>query len=138
VIALNFKIEHADWTAELCLVATHTLADLAAAIITAVGFDFDHSFGFYDNLKNPYRSKEEYTLFADLGEAGKEGDTGVQSTLVSSVFRPRKKMIFLFDYGDDWMFLVTCTGEVETRAFKRPKILSTSGEPPQQYPDYDD
>lgn len=136
--ALRFKIELADWTAELCLSADHTLEDLAFAIITAVGFDFDHAFGFYDNLKNPYRSKMEYTLFADLGQDAKEDDPGVQDTPVGGVFKPRKKMIFLFDYGDDWMFLVNCTEELEMRTFKRPKILATSGEAPEQYPDYDD
>lgn len=47
-------------------------------------------------------------------------------------------MTFLFDYGDDWMFLVRCTEEVEMRAFKRPKILGTSGTPPEQYPDHDE
>lgn len=135
---LLFKVEHGDWSAELNLMPQAVLQDLAGAIIRAVGFDFDHCFGFYDNLKNPYRSKEEYTLFADLGEDAKEGDPGVETIPVGEVFRPGKKMLFLFDYGDDWMFPVTCTGEVESRPFKRPKILGTSGTPPVQYPDYDD
>ncbi|MCW1923054.1 plasmid pRiA4b ORF-3 family protein [Luteolibacter arcticus] len=136
--SLLFKIEHGDWNAELQLPATGTLESLAYAIIEAVGFDMDHCFGFYDNLKNTHRSKEEYTLFADIGEEAKDGDSGVKTTLVDAVFRPKKKMLFLFDYGDDWMFLVTCTGEAEGRAFKRPKLLATSGTPPVQYPDWDE
>ncbi|MFV0338254.1 MAG: hypothetical protein ACK5LK_08450 [Chthoniobacterales bacterium] len=47
-------------------------------------------------------------------------------------------MIFLFDYGDDWMFLVTCTKEEETRAFRKPKVLSKKGQAPEQYPDYEE
>ncbi len=31
-------------------------------------FDFDHAFGFYDNLKNPYSAKAKYELFADASD----------------------------------------------------------------------
>lgn len=136
--SLIFRIEHGDWNAEIQIPSEYTLDDLAYAIIQAVGFDMDHCYGFYDNLKNPYRSKEEYTLFADIGEDAKPDDSGVETTRIDSAFRPKKKMLFLFDYGDDWMFLVTCTDERQGRAFKRPKLLSESGEPPQQYPDPDE
>lgn len=136
--SLLFQVQHGDWSAELNLTPQTVLQDLAGVIIEAAGFEFDHAFGFYDNLKNPYRSKEEYTLFADMGEEAKEGDRGVETTPVGEVFQPGKKMLFLFDYGDDWMFLVTCTGESETKLFKRPKILATTGTPPVQYPDWDE
>ena len=136
--AFDFLIEHGDWRAEIRIPAEYVLEDLAFAIIEAVGFEMDHAYGFYDNLKNPYRSKEEYTLFADMGLDAKEGDKGVETTRVDEVFKPRKKMLFLFDYGDDWMFLVTCKSAEDVRAFKRPKLLDRSGEPPQQYPDYDE
>ena len=133
--ALKFNVTLGTWSAELCMPPDVSLDELAGTIIQAVDFNFDHCFGFYDNLKNPNRSNEEYTLFADIGEEVKEGDIGVETTPISSAFQPGKKMTFLFDYGDSWMFLVTCTEEVEMRAFKRPKILSTVGKPPEQYPD---
>jgi len=136
--SLTFHIEHGDWSADLQIPAIHALSDLAEAIIDAVGFDMDHCYGYYDNLKKHWQSHEEYTLFADIGEEAKESDTGVQGTSIESVFKPGKKMLFLFDYGDDWMFPVTCTGELESKPFKRPKLLSTSGEPPEQYPDVED
>ncbi len=135
VKSLTFHIEHGDWSADLQLPAEHTLEALAYAIIEAVGFDMDHCFGFYDNLKNTCRSEEEYTLFADIGEEAKVGDTGVRSTRLDAVFKPHKKMMFLFDYGDEWLFPVTCIGEADVRAFKRPKLLSTASTPPVQYPD---
>lgn len=69
------------------------------------------------------------------GEDAKEGDKGVVKTKIGAVFKPGKKMLFLFDYGDDWMFPVTCTGEGEASVFKRAKILATTGKPPVQYPD---
>ncbi|HSP43204.1 MAG TPA: hypothetical protein VLO11_10065 [Luteolibacter sp.] len=132
---LLFKVEHGDWCAELQMPATYVLGDLAHAILDAVGFDSDHAYGFYDNLKTPHRSKERYTLFADMGEEVDEGDLGVEHMPIDAVFKPGRKMLFLFDYGDDWRFSVTCMAGEETRAFKRPKILSITGTPPEQYPD---
>ncbi|MFT4177759.1 MAG: hypothetical protein QM627_14065 [Luteolibacter sp.] len=136
--SLIFKVSYDEWNAELQLSASATLESLAATILDAAGFAMDHCFGFYDNLEYPYHSNEEYTLFADMGEADKPEDTGVRNTRIESVFTPGKTMIFLFDYGDDWWFPVTCMGEAESRAFKKPKILSTTGTPPEQYPDYED
>ncbi|RRJ94718.1 hypothetical protein Ga0100231_010560 [Opitutaceae bacterium TAV4] len=128
----HFKIQYDDFSAELTVGGDQSLYALAQLIIKAVGFDFDHAFQFCDNLKNPYRSEECYTLFADMGEG--DENPGVKKTRVSEVFRPRRKMIFHFDYGDDWFFLVTCT-TVKESAAKRPfkKIVSTQGTPPTQY-----
>lgn len=133
----HFRIQHGDLTAELAVGGDCSLYALAQLIIKTVGFDFDHAFEFCDNLKSPYRSKERYTLFADLGEDA--DDPGVQGTPLSAVFRPRRKMLFHFDYGDDWFFLVTCTAVKESAA-KRPfkKAVSTHGTPPEQYPDYEE
>ena len=133
---LLFKVEHGDWSAELQLPAVESLEELANAIIKAVGFEMDHCYGFYNKLKQYFDSTEEYTLFSDIGEDCTESDTGVQGTCLADVFHPEKKMLFLFDYGDDWMFPLVCTGEMDTKPFKRPKLLSTKGVPPEQYPDF--
>lgn len=131
----HFKIQHGDFTAELAVGGDCSLYAFAAFIIKSVGFNFDHAFEFCDNLKHPYRSEERYTLFADMGE-GEPGDQSVKRTTISAVFRPRRKMIFHFDYGDDWYFLVTCTAVKESsakKAFK--KVIATQGTPPEQYPE---
>jgi hypothetical protein len=48
-------------------------------------------------------------------------------------------MLFHFDYGDDWHFIVTCVKTEETKSqFRKPKILEKQGTPPEQYPDYDE
>ena len=48
-------------------------------------------------------------------------------------------MIFHYDYGDDWFFLVTCTAVKETTGKRRlRKVLSTKGSPPEQYPDFEE
>ena len=134
----HFKIQYDDFTAEVAVGGDCSLYALAGFIIKTVGFDFDHAFEFCDNLKDPYRSKERYTLFADIGE-GEPGDRSVKRTRISEVFRPRRKMLFHFDYGDDWFFPVTCTAVKESPA-KRPfkKVLATHGTPPEQYPDIEE
>ena len=134
----HFKIQYDDFTAEVAVGGDCSLYALAGFIIKTVGFDFDHAFEFCDNLKDPYRSKERYTLFADIGE-GEPGDRSVKRTRISAVFHPRRKMLFHFDYGDDWFFPVTCTAVKESPA-KRPfkKVLATHGTPPEQYPDIEE
>jgi Plasmid pRiA4b ORF-3-like protein len=49
--------------------ANADLYALAKAINRAFDFDFDHAFGFYDNLKDPYGANTKYELFADSGGA---------------------------------------------------------------------
>ena len=133
-----FKIQHDRFTAEVAIAGDCSLHQFAAFIVKTVGFDFDHCFQFCENLKDPYRSMERYTLFADIGE-GQEGDRSVKRTRLSAVFTPKRKMLFHFDYGDDWYFLVTCTAVKESddkRAYK--KVLATRGTPPEQYPDFEE
>ena len=134
----HFKIQYDDFSAELAVGGDCSLYDLAKLCIKALGFDFDHAFEFCDNLKDPYRSQERYTLFADMGD-GQPGDRSVKKTRVSAVFHPKRKMVFHFDYGDDWFFLVTCTAVKESaakKAFK--KVVAIHGTSPVQYPDYEE
>ena len=49
-----------------------SLYNFAESIVDAFGFDFDHCFGFFDNLKDWTKSKERYELFADLEDEGIE------------------------------------------------------------------
>lgn len=128
-----FEIKYGRFRATVGFVGEYTLYDLAETLIEALGFEFDHCFEFCDNLNNPYDSKERYTLFADIGEA--DDDPGVKKTPISKVFTEGRTMLFHFDYGDDWEFLVTCTEIGEETAGKRSrKVLSRRGTPPEQYP----
>ncbi len=135
----SFKVaDGCGYEATIAISGNINLYGLAEHIIDTIGFDFDHAFGFYDGLKNPYNSKVQYTLFADMGE-GKEGDLSVNRTLIQEACKPKQKMLFLFDYGDDWEFLITCVS-VEEADHKRKvrKVISTKGTAPIQYPDYEE
>ena len=127
-----------QFSANLEISAACSLYELAELSIKALGFDFDHAFGFYDNLTNIYCSKEKYTLFADMGES-EDGEPGVKNTTVDAVFTPGKKMCFYFDYGDDWYFQLNCQSIVEQSSRRRArKIIGRKGQPPEQYPDLDE
>ena len=81
--------------------SSKSLYDLAAAIVQAFDFDFDHAFGFYSKLDDyVFDSPVRYELFADL-----DGDSefrSVKRTKVAQAFPAvGTKMLFLFDYGDD-------------------------------------
>jgi hypothetical protein len=119
-----------------------SLAALAEAIVMAFDFEFDHAFGYYSDLEDPYSRKgERYELFADMEDGDGDSDAGsVEKTTVAEVFSaPGKKMLFLFDYGDDWRFLIEAkaVGEKAPKA-RYPRLVASVGKAPEQYPDNDE
>ena len=57
------------------------------------------------------RAHPKYELFVDMGE-GEDGALSVERTKVATAFpKVGHAMIFLFDYGDDWMFQVELRGD---------------------------
>lgn len=127
-----------DCQATIEVVGRHTLYELAAILVEAIGFDFDHAFGFYDNTKDHYKSTVAYTAFAEMGDP-EEGELPPSEAAVADVFSPGKAMAFLFDYGDGWEFLITCEKVEKSAAKKRgARLLALEGTPPVQYPDWED
>ena len=122
---------------EIEIEASKSLYKLAEAIVAALGFDFDHAFGFYSGLTPAklMKTNPRYELFADMGDAS-PGVIGVKKTKISEAFyRIDHTMMFLFDYGDDWLFRVSLKAEGQKVARTRyPRIVATSGEAPPQYP----
>lgn len=109
-----------------------TLYQLARGITEAYNFYFDHCFGFYDNLKKWPDSKEQYELFKDIGE---ESDAkSVKKTKIQNVFNVSgKKMLFFFDYGDNWEFIVELKGASPASEGRYPKLIESFGKAPKQY-----
>jgi hypothetical protein len=124
-----------------------SLYDLAAAIVGAFGFNFDHAFGFFSKLTGHiYDSPVRYELFADLDDdplrLGRQRSKAgsVKRTKVAQAFPEiGSKMLFLYDYGDEWRFQVELVGLGEKVPKTRyPRVLAAVGEAPPQYPDVDD
>ncbi|MEN8253186.1 MAG: hypothetical protein ABFQ62_02295 [Patescibacteria group bacterium] len=60
---------------------------------------------------------------------------------MSDLFEKNKKMLFLFDYGDSWHFILECLDDSE-KVLKIPrnyyKLYESHGEDPEQYPPLDE
>jgi hypothetical protein len=120
--------------------ASASLYKFAEAIVRAFGFDFDHAFGFYDKLSgNYYDSKFKYELFADMGDAEK-GVLSVKKNSVATAFPADKaKLLFIFDYGDEWSFKVERTGSgTKAKGVKYPRVINLAGTAPPQYGEPED
>jgi hypothetical protein len=117
--------------------SSKSLYALADAIIGAFDFDLDHCFGFYSGRseRSFMEAQPKYELFADIGE---ETDAGsVERTTIAEAFPTAgRRMTFLFDYGDRWLFDVKTTALGKSKPKTRyPKTLARSGPSPEQYPD---
>jgi Plasmid pRiA4b ORF-3-like protein len=122
---------------ELELRADQTLADLGEAIPSAFDFDDDHLWSFFLSDR-PWDRKTEYSRIAseDLLEGGRRR---LASRLRVRDAPAGKEFLFLFDYGDEWHFGVKLarTGEIDPRA-AYPRVVSSVGDAPPQYPDLED
>ena len=84
--------------------SSKSLYDLAAAIVRAFDFDFDHAFGFYSKLDDyVFDAPVRYELFADQ-DGDREAQSVKRTTIAQAFPEPGSKMQFLFDYGDNWRF----------------------------------
>jgi hypothetical protein len=120
--------------------AASSLYALAQAIVRFFDFDFDHAFGFYSRLKgNVYDSPLRYELFVDLGESEGNARSVKRTRIIEAFPKVGTKMRFLFDYGDEWVFLVEFVSRKPREAkVKLPRLLISAGKAPVQYPDPED
>ena len=112
---------------------------LAQVILEAFDFDCDHCFGFYGNIdKHPGREQTEvYEAFVDADvEPTNDCAKSVERTKISTVFREvGKKMMFMFDYGQDWRFVVELKEKRDSGPDEKlPGVLKSAGKAPLQYP----
>jgi hypothetical protein len=125
---------------EIEITSATSLYRFATAIVTTFGFDFDHAFGFYSKLtgRDILGSEPRWELFRDIGESTEA--LSVEKTKIGEAFtEPGQKMLFLFDYGDDWRFVIELIDiEPVQRGVKYPRVVASHGEAPEQYPDEDE
>lgn len=120
---------------EFEIAATGTLYALAKAIVASFDFDFEHAFGFFSSLKGDlFKSPRRYELFVDSDDPV-PGSLSVKRTRAAAAFAsPGSQMRFLFDYGDEWVFLVEFVGRRPREPnVELPRVLASVGEAPAQY-----
>ncbi|MBN1870375.1 MAG: hypothetical protein JW847_07375 [Candidatus Omnitrophica bacterium] len=115
-----------------------SLYHLAQVILGAFDFDCDHCFGFYGDIhKHPGKEQTEiYEAFVDAHvEPTSELAKSVERTKITTAFNEvGKKMLFMFDYGQDWRFVVELKEIQKESTEKLPKVLCSVGVAPPQYP----
>lgn len=126
---------------------TSALYTLAQIILQAFHFDSDHLFGFYDNVYNWTNSHEQYDFYweevpppcpkshrsifdIEFKESG-----SVMQVRVNNVFcEIGKRMLFLYDYGDEWHFVIEFEGKRTPKKGKEyPAVIKRKGKAPKQY-----
>ena len=141
IVTLHVKLERMAASRTVQIAADAGLRNLASAICRAFDFDFDHAFGFYSETKSRryHASKRKFELFADMGQ-GSEGARPVNGSTVLDAFpKVGAKMLFLFDYGDEWRFFVTRENDATLEpGVRTPRVVASRGKAPVQYPDPDD
>lgn len=131
----------------IAVTSTTSLYGLAKTIVFSFNFYFDHMFGFFWPLTKRYHDAEKHfeyfvDIFDDYQEECKiEGrviSKSVTKTKISSVLKLLKsKMLFLFDYGDQWYFIVELYGVDDKKANKKyPVVYKKVGRAPKQYRQY--
>lgn len=113
-----------------------SLYSFARFIVESFGFLFDHCFAFYDNFERPKDSTRAYELFVDAGEEPLAPKAkGVKRTKIETAFKgPGDRMLFQFDYGDDWRFAVELLEITRAERWNlKPVILERIGKAPLQY-----
>jgi hypothetical protein len=122
-----------DWEGLIEIEPSSTLEDLHFAIIKSVKFDNDHLYEFY--ISRTERSRDRLRFDDENGE--------IYEKKLASLYplEKGKKLYYLFDYGDHWLFKITKSRkkpQAPKSGVKYPRLLSTEGKVPEQYPAWEE
>lgn len=126
-----FKVSLGRIWRRIAIPAEDNLQALAWKILSSVDFDDDHlhdfSFrnrrGLIERVNHPYMDEGPWTNDYRIGD--------LPLTVGQS-------MTFLFDFGDSWKFDLSLEKIDEKETLKEAAVIESHGEPPEQYPSWDD
>lgn len=124
----TFKVmlEKSVWR-KIKLSYKHTLEDLHLCIQEAFDFDNDHLYSFFMDGKR-YSDDAYHSTYGDEPPFTDEAVIGKLELYKG------KKILYLFDYGDSWEFLLQLTTIDENeKEIKKPLITEIKGDAPPQY-----
>ena len=114
------------------------LYDLHEVIQDAVDFERDHPFGFYlANSSSPWAKKH----WISRDEKWERVEAKLMRTRLKDIYPlGRKKLYYLFDFGDMWTFEIRkARGAKKPEAgVKYPRVVEALGPGPEQYPRWED
>lgn len=131
---------------KIALEGNDSLDDLHEMIHTAFDRYDEHLYSFYFPVKQSksirviVRNSVEYTSPNTLEFGGDDGQgNAAKATLSSLRLKPKQKMYYLFDFGDEWWHEITVEAvDAPREKGKYPRIVASKGESPAQYPNYDE
>jgi hypothetical protein len=121
------------WEGLMEIDSSSTLENLHLAIQKAVNFDNDHLYDFY--IARTARSRNRIR-FDD--ENGKSYSTAIEELFPLGT---GNKLFYLFDYGDSWLFQISDgrkKPQEPKKDIKYPRLISESGDKPEQYPSWEE
>ncbi len=132
----TFKIEllYGAYAKEECvrvieIESSSTLEDFHFAIQNAVEFENDHLYEFYTSRTDRSRDRIRFD-----DENGKLYDLTLENLYP---LEKRKKLFYLFDYGDHWLFKISKNRKKPQQrkiGIKYPRVIERIGKNPEQYP----
>ena len=134
--AYLFEAELVDYRgvgARLALAPEDTLESLHELLRDAFGWDDPHLYSFWldgDFWGDP---ATEYTS----PDAIEEGQRSAVVALAELGLEPGRRLAYIFDFGDEWRVLLRMA-DIAAAEEPLPRIVETRGEPPPQYPPFDE
>ena len=121
-----------DWECMVEVPNDYSLYDLHGVIQQAVGFNNDHLFEFA--IGRNYNPRSTIVIGCD--------DDGIDEKIDSILPKIKgKKLFYMFDYGDSWLFQISKSRKKSFKAnpkIQYPRLTIEIGVKPEQYPDWDD
>jgi len=115
----------------IALPVSDSLDDLHLMIQDAFEFDNDHLYGFYLNLRDPYRGKQYFDPRPEPGWA--DGYPADETTLASLNLYEGQRLLYRFDFGDRWEFVLTVVRHLPEQNGTKARVVEKAGKPPEQY-----
>jgi len=112
-----------------------SLYDLHDAIQDAVEFERDHPFDFFlANSESPFAKRQRFTK----AETWEDKEDDFQRITLKDVYPlKQKRLYYLFDFGDNWLFEVRKGRGLKypEDGLRYPRVVNRIGSNPVQYPD---
>ncbi len=133
-----FKVKLDDIWRILKVDHRYTLDDLCYAVLEAFDFDFDH---LYDiKFTSTFGYDLTFHGAPDIGYA--EYPTTEDVSIGKLPIQINDEMVFTYDYGDYWQFTIVFekfeSTTKETKKLSAIEVVESKGNPPEQYPGWDE
>ena len=130
--AYYFKVSLGSIWRRIAIGGKNSFESFSYCILDSFDFDDDHLYSF------TYRNR--FGVPIKINHPSMDESPWVDKVLIGKIgLTPHKTLTFLYDFGDNWEFEVTLERiEPSNRKIKKPIILESHGEAPEQYPSWEE